>query len=134
MKIAVFTALALVGAIVAGSPALSQPDRPQPDRDHGYGHFGPGWEDHGTQGWDLQRRLDWMQERITRGRDDGSLSWREARRAQARLDDIRQDMRRMRYRSGGWLRPEDRDALQARLDRLNDQIRWMRHNDEARPW
>ena len=68
-------------------------------------------------GWDLDRRLDWLQQRINRGRDDGSLDRREAWRAQRKLDSIRYDERRARYRHHGSISDNDRAELQARLDR-----------------
>jgi hypothetical protein len=118
--------------LLAPAAGLAQP----------YGHGGPGW-DHGPGpgpgaaqpgGWDLDRRIDWLQTRINRGRDDGSLDRREARRAQRSLDSIRSDERRMKWRRHGWLNDGDRAALQSRLDQLNDQLHWLRHNDERRPW
>jgi hypothetical protein len=131
MKLGALTILAVSSLIAtAAAPAIAQPD---------YGRHGGfdrgGIEDRGgPRSWDLERRMDWLQQRIERGRDDGSLSHREARRVQNQLNDIRDEMRRDRYRNGGHLSPMDRDALDARLDRLNDQIRWARHNDERRPW
>jgi hypothetical protein len=105
------------------------PGAAQPYDHHDWGH-GPG----APGGWDIDRRIDWMQQRIDRGRGDGSLDGHEAYRAQRALDDIRHDEHRMRERHDGRLSDRDRDALQDRLDRLNDQLHWMRHNDERRPW
>jgi hypothetical protein len=86
------------------------------------------------RGWELDRRLDWLQQRIDRGRADGSLDWRETRRVQRELVGIRRDEHMLRDRNGGRLTDRDRMMLQDRLDRLSDQIRWLRHNDERRPW
>jgi hypothetical protein len=85
-------------------------------------------------GWDLNRRESWLQERIDRGRGDGSLDRREARRVQRQLGRIRHDQAWMRRRDGGQLTDVDRTALERRLDDLSDHIRWARHNDERRPW
>jgi len=83
--------------------------------------------------WSLERREDWLQERITQGRNDGSLDRHEAYRVQRSLDYIRASQRRlMRY---GPLRDRDRAMLEQRLDRLRDTIRWARHNDnDTPPW
>jgi hypothetical protein len=81
--------------------------------------------------WSLERREDWLQQRIGQGRADGSLSRREAYRAQASLNDIRMSQRRMmRY---GPLRDRDRAMLQERLDRLSQSLRWARNNGETMP-
>lgn len=121
MKLALKSAIAAL-AVLSAAPAVAQPYRPPP----------PGAP--APSGWDLDRRIDWMQQRIDRGRDDGSLDRRESRRVQSELNHIRDDQARMRDRHGGRLWDRDREVLQARLDRLNDQIRWLRHNDERRPW
>lgn len=121
-----------VSALVAGSAllaavpaaALAQPMPPPPPA---YGHDAP-------RGWELDRRIDWLQQRIDRGRQDGSLDWREARRVQGELIHIRRDEHALRARSGGRLTDRDRFMLQERLDRLGDQIRWLRHADVRRPW
>ena len=60
----------------------------------------------------LQQRIDWLQQRIQRGRADGSLDRQEARRAQVQLDALRRDA----------------DVLQQRLDDLSRTIRWSRNN------
>jgi hypothetical protein len=75
-----------------------------------------------------------MQQRIERGRADGSLDWREGRRVQGELIHIRREEDMLRDRNGGRLSDRDRMMLQDRLDHLSDQIRWLRHNDERRPW
>jgi len=99
-------------------------------RGHGPITGGPGVGD-----WSLERRESWLQERIDRGRADGSLSRREAYRAQAGLNDIKADQARMMRRSYGRLRESDRAVLQDRLDRLSSAIRWARQNgDNAPPW
>jgi hypothetical protein len=112
-----FASLALLGA----APAFAQP------------HYGPP-PSAAPRGWELDRRLDWMQQRIDHGRADGSLDRREARRVQGELIHIRRDEDMMRDRNGGRLNDRDRFMLQDRLDRLDGQIRWLRHNDERRPW
>lgn len=120
------SALVAGSALLAAAPALAQPMPPRPPA---YGP-GPG----APRGWELDRRLDWMQQRIDRGRQDGSLDGREARRVQGELMRIRADQDALRARRGGHLSDRDRFMLQDRVDRLNDHIRWLRHNGERRPW
>jgi hypothetical protein len=85
--------------------------------------------------WDIDHRIDWMQERINHGRQSGDLSFGEANRVQDRLNDIRQDFRRDRFRDGGRLNDADRDQLNSRLNRLAQTIRWERNADQYRlPW
>ena len=60
----------------------------------------------------LSQRIDWLQQRIQRGRADGSLDRQEARRAQMQLDALRRDA----------------NVLQQRLDDLSRSIRWSRNN------
>lgn len=85
--------------------------------------------------WSLERREAWLQERITNARADGSLSRRDAYRAQMGLNDIRATRARMMRHGRGQLRPGDRAVLEQRLDRLRDAIRWSRQsNDNVAPW
>ncbi len=140
-----FAALAAASALAA--PVLAQPygtqpygppppaqggydqdhDRRDHDHDHEHGPMQPG-------GWDIDRRIDWMQQRIMRGRSDGSLDRREYRHAQRQLDSIKNDYRRARWHGGGRLDDRARDMLQERLDRLNGEIHWLRDNGDRRPW
>ncbi|MEO5587105.1 MAG: glycine zipper 2TM domain-containing protein [Novosphingobium sp.] len=60
----------------------------------------------------LQQRIDWLQQRIDRGSQDGSLDRREARRARMQLDSLRRDAA----------------ALDARLDDLSRNLRWSRND------
>ncbi len=123
--LAVIAALAATTALTA--PALAQPYGPPPP--------GPGFQGPDRPGgWAIDRRIDWIQDRINRGRADGSLDRREFRRVQSQLNGVRHQFERARWRSGGRLNDRARDMLSARLDRLNDEIRWLRHNDERRPW
>jgi hypothetical protein len=83
------------------------------------------WRDAPT---DPYQRIDFLQRRIQRGADDGSLSPREARRAQYQLNQIRRDADRMRYRHHGRFSEADYSYIQSRLDSLSQQIRWQRQN------
>lgn len=60
----------------------------------------------------LQQRIDWLQQRIDRGRGDGSIDPAEARRLQWQIDGLRRDA----------------TALQARLDNVSRSIRWARQD------
>ena len=104
------------------------------DRDHGRDHDRGDMRDRGGAGWDIDRRLAWMDERIERGQRDGSLDRRETFRVRSELRSIRDQERRMRYRDHGRLDERDRAILERRLDDLNARIRWLRHNDERSPW
>ncbi|QUD89215.1 hypothetical protein [Phenylobacterium montanum] len=127
MKRACLPLIAALAATTAmTAPALAQPYGPPAPP--GYGAA----ERH--EGWEIDRRIDWTQDRIDRGRADGSLDRHEFRRVQGQLNRIRHDFERARYRSGGRLDGRARASLAGRLDRLNDEIHWLRHNDERRPW
>lgn len=86
----------------------------------------------GPGGFTLDQREDWLQQRIERGREDGSLDRRDAWRAQQTLNGIRRDQARLIRRDRGVLTPRDRDYLEQRLDRLRDSLRLAR--DERAPW
>jgi hypothetical protein len=64
----------------------------------------------------LQQRIDWLQQRIDRGVNDGSLTRAETRRAQADLNALRREA----------------DMLAQRLDDLSRDIRWGRNNGPRR--
>ncbi len=145
MKLIIAAALAATALSTIAAPAMAQPYGPPPPPPHDWhgpdgpqgpgGPGGPGFGGPGAPGgWDIDRRLDWVQDRIAHGRADGSLDRREAMHAQRSLNSIRNEERRDRYYNGGQLREGDRFRLQQRLDRLNDQLHWMRQNDVRRPW
>ena len=153
MKTTALTLLAaLTVATAVAGPVLAQPyggpppsdyrhdgDRPNGDRPYGdRDHMDRGGDrrdgDQRGGAWGIERRLDWMQERITRGQQDGSLSRREAYRVQSQLNRIKQDVHMSLRMHEGRMDERMQNNLQMRLDRLNDQIRWLRHNDQARPW
>lgn len=75
---------------------------------------------------DVDTRIARIDERIDRGRADGTLSRREARRAMDALNDIKRDeRRRMRY---GRLSDRDEAMLQRRLDDLSARVRMARED------
>jgi hypothetical protein len=75
---------------------------------------------------DIRSREAWLERRILRSRNNGSLSRREADRAMMTLQEIRREERRA-YRDGR-LSNREEYALMARLDDLNAQIRWDRRD------
>ena len=101
------------------------------DRDHGdRDHLGP---PPGPSGFSLEQRENWLQQRIERGRTDGTLDRRRAWQATRMLSDIRRDEARLMRRDRGVLTPRDRQFVESRLDRLRDMVRSARDADRA-PW
>lgn len=140
MKLVIVAAMAATAVAMTAAPALAQYGDHH-DWDHHDGDYRDGdhgdWHDRdagNAGGWDLDRRIDWMQDRINRGRNDRSLSRHEAWRAQDDLNQIRTEEQRLRYQDGGRLYPAHREQLQGRLDDLNQRIHWLRHNDVRAPW
>jgi hypothetical protein len=107
-------------AAIAASFALAAPAAAQSYNGWNSNEF---WRGAPSDPW---QRIDYLQQRIDRGRQDGSLNQREAYRAQMQLRRIRQDFWRMRR--NGVLDPREQANLQARLDDLSRNLRWMRHN------
>lgn len=75
-----------------------------------------------------RERIAFLQDRIDRGRADGSLDRHEADRASRELNGVRQWIHRLHWEDDGRLTPDQRGRVQARLDQLSAQIRWARHN------
>lgn len=77
---------------------------------------------------DIDSRIARIDQRIQDGRNDGSLSRSDARRALTALNDVR---RQERYRMrGGYLGDSDQAMLNSRLDRIAAQIRMDREGDD----
>jgi hypothetical protein len=103
------------------------------------GRYNDGRYDRPTDGGDgrfwagaptgVHERIDFMQTRINDSASRGWVSRREISGANRELNFIRSEDRRLRYQSGGRLRPEDRDYLQGRLDALGQRLHWAQHND-----
>jgi hypothetical protein len=74
----------------------------------------------------IRERIDWMQARIDRSRDNGSLDPRQVSYAQHELSDIRRMTQDLRARDGGDLSEADRGYIQGRLNHLGENLRWMR--------
>jgi hypothetical protein len=130
---------ALAATIGLAAPALAQSDRwdsqgQNPngwngDRDNDRGDYrgdhNNHWDGAPTDAW---RRITFLQQRIDRGRADGSLTRREAWRSTSQLNEVRRQASAMRQRSRGQLRPQDAAWLQMRLDTISREIRWARAN------
>ena len=108
-------------ALAVAVPALAQDF----DRDRGRDR---------PSGWDIDRREQWLNERVERGVADGSLDHREAHKVHDKLRDIHRLEDRMRMRDGGRLNDEDRAVLEDKLEDVSNRIHWMRENNEAAPW
>jgi hypothetical protein len=87
----------------------------------------PNWRDAPQ---DIGAREALLEQRIERGRNDGTLSRYEARNAFRALQSIRQDERY--FRRDGRLSRREESTLMARLDNLSSQIRFDRRGDEDR--
>ncbi len=85
-------------------------------------------------GWSLAQRETWLQQRIERGRADGSLDRREAFRAQRSLNDIKTLQAQLTRRDHGRLNETDRLYIEQRLETLRNNLHWMRENRETAPW
>ena len=112
--------LALAGTLVAGAPIAAQP------------YYGNNWNSRDF--WQgapsgVWERIRYLQDRINRGVQDGSLTRREAQRAQYQLDNIRRDAAVMRRRG---FSPSESASIQARLDNVSRNLRWARNNDNMR--
>ena len=91
-------------------------------------------EGHDAEGWNIGRRIRWMQDRIVRGRDSGALDRHEFDRVQDELNGVRDEADRVRQEEGGRIDDRHRLDLEARLDHINDQIHWARDLGDRRPW
>jgi hypothetical protein len=118
------TASLMVLAMLGGTPALAQPSyQAQQSWQNRSWDREAFWHDAPS---DIRQRVEFLQQRIDRGVQDGSLTRAESRDLYRRLDYIRRDARR------GYVSPARRDALQARMDDLSRQIRWQRRDGDDR--
>lgn len=112
-----FTAAAMAASMALGAPAVAQ--------NYSGWNSTTFWNGAPSEAW---QRLDYLQQRIDNGRRDGSLTPREAQRAQMQLRTLRRQAMHMRRRDGGRMTRADSAWLQARLDTLSRNVRWARHN------
>ncbi|HTK35443.1 MAG TPA: glycine zipper 2TM domain-containing protein [Caulobacteraceae bacterium] len=97
---------------------------------YGYGAGPDGFWRGAPQG--IREREDWLEQRIQRGVEQGTLDRREARRATDMLRDLRNTEQRLRRRDGGRLSRQDADYMQVRLDNLGQQITWLKQTGPRR--
>lgn len=113
--------VALAAAAMVGTPLGAQ--------SYEHGHTAQNFSWNGDTFWrdaprDVGQRITYMQRRIDRGIQDGSLTRKEGQRLQRDLNQIRRDARRGR---GG----SQREArIQGRLDDLGRSIRWERQDGQ----
>ena len=84
---------------------------------------------------DLNHREQWLQERVDRGLQDGSLGADEARHVRQDLEQIHEEQVRLQDANDGELMASDSDRLEMKLDHVARQIHWLKQeNDEMPPW
>ena len=139
---------ALITAVIAGAaaPAMaqdfgrgqqrgaydqhSQYDQRQFDGQRGYEQGrSPGFV---REGFDLFQRIDRLQDRVQRGRINGSINRREARRVMEQLTDVRSDLERA-TRGYHRLSPGEHARFEDRLERVGGMIRRVSDRDD-RPY
>jgi hypothetical protein len=84
-----------------------------------------GYQGRGNAPSDVAGRSTWLDLRIRRGLDDGTLTRTEGSQALRRLSLINRYARSLQNR-GGNLRPRDQQMIMARLDTLTEDVREMR--------
>ncbi|MFZ3007480.1 MAG: glycine zipper 2TM domain-containing protein [Phenylobacterium sp.] len=82
---------------------------------------------------DIRGRQTWLQDRIQRGLNDGSLSRAEAAQANRSLSMISRQERGMRHYRNGQLGARDAATIQAKLDTVAATIRLDRRDRDDRP-
>jgi len=83
--------------------------------------------------WSLDRREQWMDQRIQRANIDGRLSGNENERGRSELAAIRAEHARLLVRDGGAVSETDRAYLDQRINELNSTLRWEGVNPPP-PW
>lgn len=82
---------------------------------------------------DIRGRQAWLQQRVQRGLNDGSLSRAEADNAMRQLNMISRQERGMRHYRNGRLGARDTATIQARLDHVAADIRSDRRDGDSIP-
>lgn len=132
MKRFLIAAAALSALAMAQSPAFAQYDQNDHDRyDHDRYDHDRG-DDEGDR-WNVDQRITWVEDRIARAQEDGSIRRDVAWRARNQLEDVRRDEERIRYRDGGRLPESARDSLLARVDAIGRSVRWQ-DQEWRTPW
>jgi hypothetical protein len=148
IRMLILSAAATASALASiAAPVMAQPYGPGPDRP-GYDHGQPaydqgrpgadrGQDDRGQPGPnadrdrfrdDLREREQKLQDWMQRGQTEGWLRGWQARRALGTLANIRREDHAMRWRNGGFLRPDQRFQLNQQMDSLTQFIRSLHDN------
>lgn len=124
---------AIIGGL-AGGVAGNQLSKPGTGCAHAYGYYdnrgrwvrvdASGERQSERARGDISSQQIWLDQRIHRGLNDGSLTRYEGDRALRTLASIGRHERSLRNR-GGQLRPRDEAMIQARLDDLTESVRIM---------
>ncbi|MBX3480295.1 MAG: hypothetical protein KF842_07835 [Caulobacter sp.] len=129
----------IAGALLGGDDGLYQPGSRYPAwGERGYGdprtdpRFGQNGWGYGANGqWvPISRRSDWLEQRIRRGEQQGSLTRAESTRLRRDLTEL--DRLERRYSAGG-LSSRERADLDRRFDRLSEKIQ-INNNDNQTAW
>jgi hypothetical protein len=88
--------------------------------------------DHGN--WTLAEREKWLDSRLDKARDDGSIDHHEFERVKHELHDIHENEDRMRDHHDGQLTDNETADLESRLDAVAAQIHWLHEHSFTRPW
>ena len=84
--------------------------------------------------WTLREREQWLNDRIGKSRDNGSLDRVEYDHARHNLDELRQAEDRMRDSQHGQLTDNQTADLDSQLDSLAAKIHWANASAFQRPW
>lgn len=119
---------ALAAAILTlGGPALAQPaqGRGQPPEASTYMFGRDFWRGAPEN---IHQRLEWLDTRILRGEQDGSITRREARHVNMSIRSARKVEARLMRRDHGRLSRRDTEYMMLRLNNVSSQIHWARTN------
>ena len=84
--------------------------------------------------WTLRQREEWLNNRLDKARDDGSLDRHEYDRVRQDLHGIKKDEDSFRDSHDGQLTDNENSELESRLDTAAAQIHWLHENSFQRPW
>jgi len=80
----------------------------------------------------VYERIAFLDQRVRRGIDSGTITRREADRAFADIAQVRREADRMRRDRYGRYNVRDEARIQRRLDGISTQVQWARANDTRR--
>ena len=84
--------------------------------------------------WTLKQRENWLDNRLDKARDDGSIDRHEYDRVREELSSIKDDEDQFRGAHDGQLTDNENNTLEARLDSVADQIHWLHESSFQKPW